>query len=116
VTIKERLQTIGQAIRGEKDTQVVEVIKEIEKKAKTVTGGFLDFTNKDLVSETQVSSKVLEANKGWVYRNNDVIAKEVGSIEFELYKVKTVRDEIVYDRIFSHPLLDALLSPTTFPS
>jgi len=108
VTIKERLQTIGQAIRGEKDTQVVEVIKEIEKKAKTVTGGFLDFTNKDLVSETQVSSKVLEANKGWVYRNNDVIAKEVAMIEFELYRVRTVRDEVVYEEIHNHPLLDAL--------
>jgi len=108
VTLQERLKTIGQAIRGQKDTQVVEVIKEVEKKAKSITGGFLDFTNKELVDETSVSSKLLEANKGWVYRNNDVIAKEVAGIEFELYKVRTVRDEVIYDRIFSHPLLDAL--------
>lgn len=112
MTIQERLRTIGQAIRGKRDTQVVEVIKEVEKeaksKAKSITGGFLDFSSKALVDETTVSSKVLEANKGWVYRNNDVIAKEVGNIEFELYRVRTVRDEIIYDRIFSHPLLDAL--------
>lgn len=108
VTLQERLKTIGRAIKGQKDTQVVEVIKEVEKKAKSITGGFLDFTNKELVDETSVSSKLLEANKGWVYRNNDVIAKEVAAIEFELYKVRTVRDEVIYDRIFSHPLLDAL--------
>ena len=107
--MKLNLPIIGE-IRTGKDTKqdIVEVIKEVQEKAKTVTGGFLDFSTKELVGETQVSSKVLEANKGWVYRNNDVIAKEVGNIEFELYKVRTVRDEVIYDRIFSHPLLDAL--------
>lgn len=108
--MKLNIPLIGEIKTGKdvKDTQVVEVIKEVEKKAKSITGGFLDFTPQELVTETNVSSKVLEANKGWVYRNNDVIAKEVGCIEFELYKVRTVRDEVVYDRIFSHPLLDAL--------
>jgi len=108
--MKITLPLIGEIKTGKdaQQSEVIEVIKEVQKKAKTVTGGFLDFSNKDLVSETQVSSKVLEANKGWVYRNNDVIAKEVAMIEFELYKVRTVRDEVVYDRIFSHPLLDAL--------
>jgi len=107
--MKLNLPILGE-VRTGKDTQqdVVEVIKEVQKKAKTVTGGFLDFSSRNLVDETQVSSKVLEANKGWVYRNNDVIAKEVGAIEFELYKVRTVRDEVIYDRIFSHPLLTAL--------
>jgi HK97 family phage portal protein len=107
--MKLNLPIIGE-IRTGKDAQqdIVEVIKEVQKKAKSVTGGFLDFSTKELVDETQVSSKVLEANKGWVYRNNDVIAKEVANIEFELYKVRTVRDEVVYDRIYSHPLLDAL--------
>ena len=107
--MKINLPIIGE-IRTGKDTKqdVVEVIKEVEAKAKTITGSFLDFGTRDLIDETQVSSKVLEANKGWVYRNNDVIAKEVGNIEFELYKVRTVRDEVVYERIFSHPLLDAL--------
>lgn len=108
--MKLNLPIIGEVKTGKdaKDTQVVEVIKEVEKKAKSITGGFLDFSSRDLVTETEVSSKVLEANKGWVYRNNDVIAKEVAGIEFELYKVRTVRDEVIYDRIFTHPILDAL--------
>lgn len=107
--MKITLPFIGEIKTGkDADSTVVEVIKEVEKKAKSITGGFLDFASKPLVDETQVSSKVLEANKGWVYRNNDVIAKEVACIEFELYRVRTVRDEVVYDRIYSHPLLDAL--------
>jgi len=107
--MKINLPIIGEVRTGKDAKQdVVEVIKEVQSKAKSITGGFLDFSTRDLVDETQVSSKVLEANKGWVYRNNDVIAKEVASIEFELYKVRTVRDEVVYERIYSHPLLDAL--------
>jgi len=107
--MKLTLPLIGDIKTG-KDAQqdVVEVIKEVQKKAKSVTGSFLDFSTRNLVDETQVSSKVLEANKGWVYRNNDVIAKEVGMIEFELYKVKTVRDQVVYEEIHNHPLLVAL--------
>ena len=89
--MKINLPIIGEVRTGKDAKQdIVEVIKEVKDKAKTVTGGFLDFSTKDLVDETQVSSKVLEANKGWVYRNNDVIAKEVASIEFELYKVRAV--------------------------
>jgi len=107
VTIQERFSIIGRAIRGEKP-DVVEVIKEVEKKTKSVLGGFLDFSSKPLSDETNVSEKVLKANVGWVYKNNDVIAKEVAQIEFELYRVRTVRDEVVMDRIYSHPLLDAL--------
>lgn len=109
--MKLKLPLIGEIKTGI-DAQNIEIIKEVKKEvrkqAKSVTGGFLDFSKKELVDETQVSSKVLEANKGWVYRNNDVIAKEVANIEFELYKVRTVRDEVVYERIYSHPLLDAL--------
>jgi len=107
--MKLKLPFIGDIKTGkDADSTVVEVIKEVEKKAKSITGGFLDFSSRPLVDETQVSSKVLEANKGWVYRNNDVIAKEVACIEFELYRVRTVRDEVIYDRLYSHPLLDAL--------
>ena len=111
--MKLKLPLIGEIKTGrDAEPQTVEIIKEVKKEvrkqAKSVTGGFLDFSTKELVDETQVSSKVLNANKGWVYRNNDVIAKEVANIEFELYKVRTVRDEVVYERIYSHPLLDAL--------
>lgn len=107
VTLKERLQNIGQAIRGNKPDPVVkEVVKEVEAKAKSVMGGFLDFApSKDI---TTVSSKYLEADKGWVYRNNDLIATEIGAMELELYSVKAVRDEVIFDRIYTHKLLDAL--------
>lgn len=109
VTIRERLQTIGRAIRNEETSPIVkEVIKEIKQETKSVLGGFIDFSNVPLVDETTVSSKLLEANKGWVFRNNDLIAQEVGAIELELYRVRSVREEIIFDRIYSHPLLDAL--------
>ena len=106
--MKINLPLIGQIKTG-KDarTDVKEVIKEVEKKTKSVLGGFLDFGT-SLSDETNVSSKVLKANVGWVYRNNDVIAKEVAMLEFELYKIKTLRDEVVYERIYNHPVLEAL--------
>lgn len=104
-----KLPVIGDIHVGKKaDPEVVEVIKEVKEKTKAVMGGFLDFGSKPLTDEVSISSKLLEANKGWVYRNNDAIASEVGGIEFELYTVKTVRNEVIYDQIFSSPILDAL--------
>ena len=73
-----------------------------------VLGGFLQFSNTTLSNEKSVSNKVLEANKGWVYRNNDAIAQEVSKMEFELYTVGLSNGEIVYNEIESHPLLDLL--------
>ena len=107
VTIRERLQIIGQALSTKPQPQK-NVVKQVAKKVKSVTGGFLDLSNRPLTDVTTVSSKLLDANKGWVYRNNDVIAKEVATIEFELYKVTAVKDQIVMNRIYSHPLLEAL--------
>lgn len=104
-----KLPLLGNIKTGKDADATVEVTKLVEAKAKGVLGTFLDFSsNGALVDETTASSKLLEANKGWVYRNNDVIAKEVATIQFELYKVKTVRDEVIYDRIYTHPVLDAL--------
>ena len=71
-------------------------------------GGFLQFTRTSLSDEKTVSSKLLEANKEWVYRNNDVIAQEVSKIEFELYQVGLEGGEIAYREVDQHPLLDAL--------
>lgn len=103
MTIRERLQIIGQAIRlGELRKEVVTV------KEKGIAGGFIDFAAPSLVSPTKASEKLLKANAGWVYKNNDVIAKEVGQIEFELFTVKQVGGEIVFDPILQHPILDAL--------
>jgi HK97 family phage portal protein len=109
VTIRERLRIIGQALTGNKEAPVVN-IKEVVKEAKekSVSAGFLDFRQSTLTDETKSSSKLLRANEGWVYRNNDVIAKEVGTIEFELFTVKVIGGEIVYDPILQHPLLDLL--------
>lgn len=76
-----------------------------------VLGGFLDFGSDKLSNEKTVSGKVLKANKGWVYRNNDAIAQEVSKVEFELYTVGLSAGEIVYNEVTSHPLLDLLDKP-----
>lgn len=109
MTIRERLQTIGQAVIGKKPDPIIkEVVKEVTAKQKSVTGGFLDFNTRGLSSETKISTKLLESNKGWVYRNNDVIAKEVATIEFELFRVKVEKDSVVYEPILSHEVLTLL--------
>lgn len=74
----------------------------------TLMGGFFEFSNKTLSDEKTVSNKLLKANTGWVYRNNDVIAKEVGAMDLELYSIKIVGGDFEYTKIDTHPLLDAL--------
>lgn len=109
MTLRERLQTIGLAIQGKPVVKTKEVIKEIEKVNKSLAGGFLDYSSNNVLGNyNSVSSKVLQANKGWVYRNNDVIAKEVATIEFELYSTRVVGQELQFNQITSHPILDAL--------
>lgn len=73
-----------------------------------VLGGFLQFSNNSLSGDKSVSTRILQANKGWVYRNNDAIAMEVSKMEFELYTVGLSAGEIVYNEVTSHPLLDLL--------
>lgn len=100
---------VGEVNIGSSQEPIIkEVIKEVETKSKSVMGGFLEFGGNELTTETTVSTKLLAANKGWVYRNNDVIAKEVANIEFELYRINVRGGEIVYDPIITHPLLEAL--------
>lgn len=107
MTLRERLSSIGLAFRGKLPTK--EVIKEVQAEQKSVLGGYIDlFKNSGLVTESRVSDKLLAANQGWVYRNNDVIAKEVATIEFELFTTRIVGQEIVFNPITTHPLLDAL--------
>lgn len=76
-----------------------------------VFGGLLSYTQPKLSSDRWVSSKLLQSNKEWVYRNNDVIAAEVSKMTFELYKVSIVGGDMVYDEVFTHPLLDLLDNP-----
>lgn len=104
MTLLERLRTIGQGWIKPR----VEV-REVTVKDKSIYGGTVDlFNSYKLSGEKTVSDKLLKANAGWVYKNNDVIAKEVGTIEFELFRVILKGGDIVFDPIISHPLLDAL--------
>lgn len=73
-----------------------------------VIGGLVDMSSIKLSNEKTISSKLLEANKEWVYRNNDVIAQEVSQIEFELFSVDIRGGEIEFNKIDDHPLLDIL--------
>lgn len=77
-----------------------------EKKELGVLGSF--FGNNTLSNEKTISTKLLLANKDWVYKNNDVIATEVATIEFCLYSVKIVGGKFEYTKIDNHPLLDRL--------
>jgi HK97 family phage portal protein len=79
-----------------------------EKLFDSVLGGMVSFSNDRLSNEKTISTKILQANRGWVYRNNDAIAKEVSKMEFELYTIGLSQGEIVYNPIESHPLLDLL--------
>lgn len=79
-----------------------------EEKFYDVLGGFLQFTRGGLSDEKTISHKILEANKEWVYRNNDVIAQEVSKIKFQLFGVSLKGGEIIYDEIQEHPVLDLL--------
>jgi len=100
--ILERLRTIGQA-----STEPVEP----ETKSYDVLGGLVDFGGNKLSDQKSISTKLLLANRGWVYRNNDAIAQEVSKVEFELYTAGIKGGEIVYNEILTHPLLDLLDKP-----
>lgn len=76
-----------------------------------VLGGFLEPVNSSLSNEKTISTKLLAANREWVYRNNDVIAGEVSKMQFELFKVSLKNGEIVYNEVTNHPLLDLLDRP-----
>lgn len=101
--MKINLPIIGQVLTG-RDI----VPEKKEKLMDTLLGGFLDFSTPRLSNEKTISDKLLQANKGWVYRNNDAIAKEVSKMEFELYTIGLSQGEIVYNPIETHPLLDLL--------
>ena len=87
-------------------------IKQIIEKASTsLLGGLVEFSGGKLSNNKTISTKLLEANTGWVYSNNDAIAQEVSKIEFELYTIGLSKGEIVYNEVKSHPLLTLLDKP-----
>ena len=55
--MKLNLPIIGELEQAKTHNKTSLSYKEVKDKAKTATGGFLDFSTKDLVDETQVSSK-----------------------------------------------------------
>ncbi len=73
-----------------------------------ILGGMVDISMTKLSTEKTASTLLLQSNKDWVYRNNDVIAQEVSVIDFELYQVGLKKGEIVYTEIEEHPLLELL--------
>ncbi len=73
-----------------------------------VLGGLIDISTAKLSTNKTVSTLLLQANKEWVFRNNDVIAQEVSAIEFELYQVGLSKGEIIYTEVEENPLLDLL--------
>jgi len=107
-----KLPVIGE-VRIGKDAETIETVKEVKVKEKffDILGGMLDLQGKTLSTYKTVSEKVLKANIGWVYRNNDAIAQEVSKIEFELYAIGLSKGEVVYNQIDNHPLLDLLDKP-----
>ena len=109
--MKVTLPIIGQVKTG-RDASDIQVVK-MPKKEKffDVLGGLLQFSPDRLSNEKTVSTKILQANTGWVYRNNDAIAQEVSKMEFELYSVGLSNGEIVYNEVTNHPLLDLLDKP-----
>lgn len=92
------LRTTGQEMKTEPAPK---------QKALTTLGGFFE-TWKSLSDEKSISTKLLEANKEWVYRNNDVIAKEVATIDFKLYRIDFKGGKYEYTEIEQHPILDIL--------
>ena len=94
---------IGPLTIGREMTTSNEVVQTKAPKKKDkffdVLGGLLQFSSNKLSGEKSISTKILQANKGWVYRNNDVIAQEVSKMEFELYTIGLSNGEIVYNQV-----------------
>jgi HK97 family phage portal protein len=111
-----KLPIIGQVKIGrEKKTPepVVQAVKtppksEPKKKLFDVLGGLLEFNRTGLSNEKTISTKILNANKEWVFRNNDVIAEEASKMVFQLFTVGLKKGEITYTEVEEHPLLDLL--------
>lgn len=110
--MKIKLPIIGE-VRAGKDAVPVNLITEVISKDKSgdILGGLIDLGHRNLSDEKSLSGKLLKANTGWVYRNNDVIAQEVSKIDFELYTIGISEGEIVYNQINTHPLLTLLDKP-----
>lgn len=95
--MKFNLPVIGEVRINEKEEQV--------EKSMGLGTGFFDFPR---IDDKSVSSQWINAYQGWVYANVSAIAEAVSYLEFELYRVRIVKDKIEYVPVKSHPLLDLL--------
>lgn len=110
-----RLPVVGE-VRTGKDLEselnverYVQSLSSADKMKVSNLGGLVsDALSRKLSNEKTISSKLLQANKEWVYRNNDVIAKEISQMQFVLYRIDLKGGEIVYSELEDHPLLDLL--------
>lgn len=104
-----RMSRAWSRITGQ-DSTIKQEAKPVEKMqtANTLLGGFFEFGSTKLSNEKTISHKLLDANREWVYKNNDVIAKRVSTIEFKLFKVKFVNGEFEFEVIKQNPILDLL--------
>jgi HK97 family phage portal protein len=109
--MKLKLPIIGEINTGKDASATIGEVKQSKTKILDVLGGMLEFGEQRLSSDKTISTKLLAANRGWVYRNNDAIAQEVSKVEFELYTVGLSGGEIVYNEVETHPLLDLLDRP-----
>lgn len=102
--MKVKLPIIGLELKTRSGKQEPPKVKQVNE----VLGGVFSNSVNSLSGQTSISTKLLEANKEWVYRNNDVIAKEVAQTEFQLFRMGITGGEIVFNEVDDHPILDAL--------
>lgn len=120
--MKAKLPIIGLVLTGEDSRKALEPQEPVvvavptptpsdpkaAEKIINVLGGILENGGGRLSNEKTISAKLLQANKEWVYRNNDVIATAVSEIEFVLYSIGMKAGQITYTEIETNALLDLL--------
>lgn len=108
MTIRDRLQIIGQALTGSpKQEPIVDAVKTAKKKG-LLLGTFLDLGKKGLSDEKSISSKLIEAFYEWVFINVTTLAEEVSKLEPELFKIVLKGGQYELQEIETHPVLDLL--------
>lgn len=98
-----QLPFLGQVTIGEKPP-----VKETKQKSLEVGGGFLDFGNRALSNEKEISDRLIKSFDEWVYINVSTLAEVVSVMEFELLQFKMTGGQIELEPIEEHELLDLL--------
>lgn len=101
------LKRLGSIFRTSKP-QVTTLSIPKQKQTGGLLGGFLDFSQSKLSDEKKISTKLLQANAGWVFINVSTIAEEVAKLEPELFSVGLVNGQPDLIQIDEHEVLDLL--------